>query len=90
MDGGNTVLMTTTLGDVIEQGMRNQTPFQTLRGHVYDWMRQQGNFLIATERVGEGSSYIILVTYWEKSGTKKVESFDEWLTYTKRHPVSAW
>ncbi len=90
MDGGNAVLVTTTLGDMIERGMRNQIPFQTLRRHVYTWMRQQGNFLIATERVGEGMSYIIMVTYWNQQSELVVESFDEWPSYTKRHPVSTW
>jgi hypothetical protein len=90
MDGGNALLVTTTLGDMIERGMRNQIPFQTLRRHVYTWMRQQGNFLIATERVGEGTSYIIMVTYWNQQSELVVESFDEWSSYTKRHPVSTW
>jgi hypothetical protein len=90
MDGGSAVLVTATLGDMIEQGMRNQVPFQTLRHHVYTWMRYQGNFHIATERVRESKPYIIRVMYWNQQSELVIESFDEWSSYTKRHPVSTW
>jgi hypothetical protein len=79
-----------TLGDVVETVMRQQLPFGTFRQMAYVFLKNQQCFLITADRIGEGGSYIILVTYYDADGVMRTESFDEWSTYTKAQPVSTW
>lgn len=78
-----------TLGDVVISGMANDLPFTVIRTEVGKFLRDQGHIPIGTDRIGEGAA--ILVTYWSgKDGAKVSESFDEWPSYTKAQPISAW
>ena len=88
MDGS--WLTTVALGDVVQTAMRNTVPFGTLRVWVYQWMRDRGYTVLATERVNDEGPRRILVTYWDDGGATVFEAFDECPTYTKVQPVSTW
>lgn len=79
-----------TLGDVIEHALKSNLRFNVLRRQVYRWMHQQNYFLLGVDRVGADGTYIILVTYWDSANQKRIESFDEWASYTKANPLSTW
>ncbi len=89
MDGANFTSVV-TLGDVVEQAMRKRLPFGEFRALVYQCLKQQRCFFIGADRVGEGGSYIILVTYYDEENVTRVESFDEWPEYTNAQPISTW
>lgn len=77
------------LGDVIESGMRQGLEFTTIRLQVAAFLKKQGCYVLGTERVGE-KTYVIMVSYWDVTGESRTESFDEWTSYTRAHPVSTW
>lgn len=86
---GRMVIETTALSDIIESGMRHTWDFNHLRLQVALWLKNRGCYALGTDRVGE-TSFVILVSYWDIAGIKRIDSFDEWPSYTKARPITTW
>ena len=78
-----------TIGDVIESGMEEELDFNDIRLRVTNLLKKNGCYALGIDRI-VGKTVTITVCYWDESGHKQSEPFDEWPSYTKIRPVNTW
>ena len=86
---GSVVRSVATVGSIIESGMKKNLDFNIIRSDGIKFLKKNDCYALGTERLGE-KTFVIMVHYWDKTGQRQTESFDEWADYTKAHPVSTW